>query len=69
MKTTSIALVLTVTVTAGSIGFATGCRKQGPAESAGEKIDRAAEKAKDAVDPPGPAEKAGRKVDRAIGTD
>ena len=43
-----------------------GCEPQGPAERAGEKIDRAAEKARDIVDPPGPVEKVGREVDRAV---
>ncbi|MBR0648133.1 hypothetical protein GXW78_00535 [Roseomonas terrae] len=38
----------------------------GPAENAGERIDRAAEGVRDAVDPPsGPLERAGRAVDRA----
>lgn len=38
----------------------------GPAERAGERIDRAAQDVRDAVDPPnGPAERIGRAVDRA----
>ncbi len=46
------------------------CEKKGPAEKAGEKIDKAGEKIRDAVDPPkGPAEKLGRKVDRATDGD
>ena len=44
----------------------TGCVQKGPAQRAGENIDRAVEDMKDAVDPPGPAEKAGRSIDRAI---
>ncbi|MEO7100772.1 MAG: hypothetical protein ABI162_15525 [Luteolibacter sp.] len=43
------------------------CKEKGPAEKAGESIDRAAEKVKDAVDPKGPAEKTGEKIDRAMG--
>jgi hypothetical protein len=43
------------------------CENKGPVEKAGEKIDNALEKAKDAVDPKGPAEKAGEKVDKALG--
>ncbi len=43
------------------------CREKGPAEKAGEKLDNAAEKVKDAVDPAGPVEKAGEKVDKALG--
>jgi hypothetical protein len=59
-----LAIMLAATFT---IGAATGCHHRGPAESAGQKIDNAAQKAKDTIDPPGPAEKAGRKVDRAVG--
>ena len=44
----------------------TGCVQKGPAQRAGEKIDRAVDNMKDAVDPPGPAQKAGRSIDRAI---
>lgn len=43
------------------------CKKKGPAEEAGEKIDEAIENVKDAVDPKGPVEKAGEKVDEALG--
>lgn len=42
-----------------------GC-SDGPAESAGESIDDAAQSVKDTFDPPGPAEKAGRNVDDAV---
>jgi len=44
----------------------TGCVQKGPAQRAGENIDRAVEDMKDTVDPPGPAQKAGRSLDRAI---
>jgi hypothetical protein len=43
-----------------------GCERKGPAERAGEKIDRAVDDVKDAIDPPGPAEKAGKAIDRAV---
>ncbi|MDE2509038.1 MAG: hypothetical protein KGM43_17670 [Planctomycetota bacterium] len=43
-----------------------GCDEKGPAEKAGENIDKGVQKAKDAVNPPGPVEKAGRAVDKAI---
>ena len=43
------------------------CKKKGPAEKAGEKMDQAIENVKDAVDPKGPVEKAGEKVDKALG--
>lgn len=46
----------------------TGCDdKKGPAEQTGQAVDNAAQKAKDAIDPPGPLEKAGRAVDKAVG--
>lgn len=43
----------------------TGCQ-EGPAEQAGESIDKAGRNIKDAVVAPGPGEKAGRAVDDAI---
>ena len=43
------------------------CKPKGPAEKAGEGMDNAVEKVKDAVDPKGPVEKAGEKVDKALG--
>lgn len=42
------------------------CHQEGPAERAGESIDKAGQSVKDAIDPPGPAEKAGRAIDRAV---
>ena len=42
------------------------CREKGPAERAGENIDKAVDNVKDAVDPKGPVERAGEKVDRAL---
>jgi hypothetical protein len=42
------------------------CENKGPAESAGQTIDQAVEKAKEAVDPQGPAERAGEKIDEAV---
>ena len=51
----------------GSIGLAAGCEaEKGPAEKAGENVDKAVQKAKDTVSPPGPGEKAGRAVDKAV---
>ena len=46
--------------------FITGCVQKGPAQRAGENIDRAVENMQDVIDPPGPVEKAGRDLDRAI---
>jgi hypothetical protein len=47
------------------VAFA-GCESKGPAEKAGESIDKGVQDAKDAVNPPGAAEKAGRNVDKAL---
>jgi hypothetical protein len=41
------------------------CHQEGPAETAGRKLDNAGQSIKDAVDPPGPAERVGRSIDRA----
>jgi predicted small lipoprotein YifL len=49
-----------------ALSIVTGCQEKGPAEKAGQAVDRAAEKARDAVDPAGPVEKAGRAVDKAV---
>jgi hypothetical protein len=46
------------------VSFA-GCEK-GPAEKAGESIDKGIQNAKDAVNPAGPGEKAGRAADKAL---
>ena len=49
-------------------GMLTACsRDEGPAQKAGEKLDKAKDKIEDAVDPKGPGEKAGRAIDRATG--
>ena len=48
------------------IGLA-ACEREGPAERAGQGIDRAGQNLRDAVDPPrGPVERLGRSVDRAV---
>jgi len=59
-------IILAVALLGGGAAGITGCVKKGPAERAGEKVDRAVEDLKDSIDPPGPAEKAGRAVDRAV---
>lgn len=43
-----------------------GCSDPGPAEKAGESIDKAVEDVRDRLDPQGPAESAGEKVDEAV---
>jgi hypothetical protein len=48
------------------VGLA-GCESKGPAQQAGENIDKGVQNAKDAINPPGPVEKAGRGVDKALG--
>jgi hypothetical protein len=56
---------ITLLMTGGAF-IVTGCVQKGPAQRAGEKLDRAVEDMKDTIDPPGPAEKAGRNIDRAV---
>ena len=68
-KRTTGAVMLFAALTMATVGLATGCGEDGPAEEVGEAIDDAARKAKDAIDPPGPAEKAGRKVDEVLDDD
>jgi hypothetical protein len=60
------AVALAATLVAGSALSFSGCERQGPAERAGEQLDRTVEDAKDKLDPAGPAEKAGEKLDRAV---
>ena len=43
-----------------------GCSEPGPAEKAGQSIDKAVEDVRDKLDPAGPAEKTGRKIDETI---
>jgi len=57
---------LVISVFLGTALLFTSCVQKGPAQRAGENIDRAVDHMKDAVDPPGPAEKAGRSLDRAM---
>ena len=54
--------VATGLVLAAALGL-TGCPTKGPAEKAGEAIDRATDKVSDTVNPKGPVEKAGRAID------
>jgi hypothetical protein len=50
----------------GAVAVFAGCEAKGPAQRAGENVDKSVQKVKDAVNPPGPVEKAGRSVDEAI---
>ncbi len=52
---------------AAAVAFGAGCESKGPAERAGESLDRGVQNAKDAVNPPGVGERAGRAVDNATG--
>jgi hypothetical protein len=55
-------LVLTI----GALLAFAGCESKGPAEKAGESLDKGIQNAKDVVNPPGAGEKVGRDLDKAI---
>ena len=60
-STTTIGLLF-----CGSLALsACPAQHKGPAQKVGEKLDKAADKVSDTVDPKGPAQKAGRAIDRA----
>lgn len=50
----------------GAVVACAGCESKGPAERAGENVDKGVQNVKDAVNPPGPVEKAGRDIDKAL---
>jgi hypothetical protein len=50
----------------GALATFAGCEDKGPAQKAGESIDKGIKNATDAIDPAGPGEKAGRTVDKAL---
>lgn len=60
-----ISLLLSVCLFPFAMAFVS-CKEKGPAEKAGEGVDRAVEKVEDAVNPKGPVEKAGEKIDKAL---
>jgi len=66
LKSRMAAAVLMATLLTGGALVGVGCERQGPAERAGQGIDRMVEDVKDKLDPPGPVEKAGKTVDRAV---
>jgi hypothetical protein len=68
MRTKLAAILMAAVLATAALGL-TACEKKGPAEKAGDKIDKAVEKVGDAIDPKGPAEKAGRKIDKALDND
>ena len=49
------------------IACVVSCKPKGPAEKAGESLDKAAENVSDAINPKGPVEKVGEKIDDATG--
>lgn len=59
--------LLILSVCAISIVAFVSCKKKGPAEKAGEKMDEAIENVKDSINPKGPVEKVGEKIDDALG--
>ncbi|WP_337176229.1 hypothetical protein [Paludisphaera sp.] len=65
MKTRTAKLAALGMLLAPLVALNVGCEREGPAERAGERIDRAADNAVNALDPRGPAEKAGAAVDNA----
>ncbi len=59
--------VLRAALAATLLSFPLIACDDGPAERAGERVDRALDRVQDAVDPPnGPLERAGRAIDRAV---
>jgi hypothetical protein len=63
----ALQVTMLVVALAGAGMTMSACEKKGPAQDAGEKLDKAKDKIDDAVNPKGPLEKAGRAVDRATG--
>jgi hypothetical protein len=54
------------TLLLGVVAAFAGCEAKGPAQQAGENIDKSVQNAKDAINPPGAAEKVGRGVDKVL---
>jgi hypothetical protein len=61
-----LALLLAFGLATGGASLLVGCEREGPAERAGEKLDRKLDKLEDKIDPKGPAEKTGEKIDKAL---
>ena len=59
-------LALLAALLLGVVATFAGCESKGPAQRAGENIDKGIQEAKDTINPPGPAEKAGRSLDKAL---
>ena len=65
MRTLPVAVLVGLLASTGI--FAACAAHKGPAQRAGEKLDKAADEVSDTVNPKGPAQRAGRAVDRATG--
>jgi hypothetical protein len=67
MKTFTIKKLGLVAMTLLVSGMLLGCEEKGPAQKAGENLDKAGQNLKDSVDPRGPGEKVGDKIDKSLG--
>jgi hypothetical protein len=67
MKTISWKKLGTAAMTLLVAGMLLGCEEKGPAQKAGESIDKAGKDLKNSVDPRGPVEKVGGTIDKEIG--
>ena len=60
-------VTLRTAITLMALALLAGCHEPGPAERAGQSLDNAAARTRDAVDPPSnAADKAGREIDRTL---
>jgi hypothetical protein len=65
MKNVATSVISLGLISLGFLAFS-GCEaEKGPAQKAGENVDKGIQNVKDKLDPAGPVEKAGRAVDRA----
>ncbi|SIO64914.1 hypothetical protein SAMN05444166_7481 [Singulisphaera sp. GP187] len=65
MKTWLIQTARALSLFLGAVVLLAGCESKGPAEKAGENLDKSVQEAKDAVHPPSVAEKAGHAIENA----
>ncbi len=66
MKNRMMSILCVAPFLLGSLGLFAGCEPAGPAEKAGQGVDRAVDNAAETVNPSGPVEKAGENIDRAL---
>ncbi len=67
MKNRMMSILCVAPLLVGSLGLFAGCEPAGPAEKAGQGVDRAVDNAAEAVNPSGPVERAGENIDKALG--